>query len=261
VGNVRFITTNLVETVGVLKNGTGGGAPARDEVSPYLMENALQHDRRVLWQQSSGNAMQVDLDLLANRNVALAGIHGHRPLGPNGIGISSCVVQYATAASGYPPGAWTNVGTMSFVVRDALALFTQVSGRYWRFDLDGVFDAFTLGKLLLAVVDHDLGLNPSTQLELRRLPNIVDRTAGEDPIVTVVGDIRSRFTLRFRNITGTVLTKLRLIAALGQSFILIDRDDVPWEVIVADGELEYDLKWISGTTPLYDCELQVEQLG
>jgi len=261
VGFVRFITTNLVETVGVLKNGTGGGAPARDEVAPYLMENALLHDRRVLWQQSSGNPMQVDLDLGSNRNVAVAGMHGHRAIGSTGIGVSSCVIQYATAAAGYPPAGWTNVGTLSFVQRDAISLFAQVSGRYWRFDLDGVFDAFTLGKFLLAAIDHDLGLNPSSQLERRRIPNVADRTAGEDPIVTLVGDIRSQFTLRFRNITATVLSKIKLAAVTGQSFILIDRDDTPWEVIVADAELEYDLKWISGSTPLYDCEMNVEQLG
>jgi len=89
----------------------------------------------------------------------------------------------------------------------------------------------------------------------------VDRTAAEDPIVTLVGDVRSHFTLRFRNMTATVLSKIKLAALPGQSFILIDRDDVPWEVIVKDAELEYDLKWISGSTPLYDCELDVEQLG
>ena len=259
-GTVRFVTTNLVETNGVLKNGTGGGAPARDEVSPYLMENALQHDRRVLWQQSSGNAMQVDLDLGANRNIAIAGLHGHRPLGPTGIGISSCVVQYATAAGGYPPAGWTTVGTMAFVPRDAISLFNQVSGRYWRFDLDGVFDAFTLGKLLLGVVNQDLGLNPSRQTERIRVPNVVDRTAGEDPIVTLTGDVRRLFTLHFRNITSTVLSKILVAAVPGQSFILIDRNDSPWEVIVADAEVEYELTFDSGA-PLYDCDMHVEQLG
>lgn len=258
-GTIRLVTANLVELYGVLKNGTGGGAPARDEVAPYVMENALQHDRRVLWQQLSGGAMQYDIDLGAARQVRALGLHGHRPLDAGG-GVLSATGQYA---SSYPPGGgWTNAGVISLVgARDAVTVLAATQTfRYWRLAFDTVGGPFTLGKIMLGQI-VDLGQNPSTQVERLRLPNVLDRTAGEDPIVTIVGDIRTRFTLRFRSIIGGVLGTLRALAAVGQSFILIDRDDVGWEVIVVDNEIEYELTFISGTTPLYDCELHLEQLG
>jgi hypothetical protein len=259
VGTIRLVTANVVELYGGLKNGTGGGAPGRDEVAPYVMENALQHDRRVLWQQLSGGTMQYDIDLGAARQVRALGLHGHRPLDAGG-GLLSATMQYA---SSYPPGGgWANAGIVSLVgARDAVTVIPATQTfRYWRVDCDTVGGAFTLGKIMLGQI-VDLGQNPSTQDERVRLPNVLDRTAGEDPIVTIVGDIRTQFTLRFRSITGTVLNTLRALAALGQSFILIDRDDVGWEVIVVDGEIEYELAFISGTTPLYNCDLHLEQLG
>jgi len=260
VGSLRWIGANWVENAAtVLKNGTGGGAPDRDEVAPYVMENALQHDRHVLWQQASGSGMSFDLDLGAARAVRVAGLHGHRALTASG-GIVSCVVQYAST---YPPGGgWTNAGSIGSPGRDAISIFASTQTfRYWRFDMEIVGGVFTLGKLLLANVPTEVGSNPSSQEELRRLPNLVDRTAGEDPIVTIVGDLRTHFALHFQAITATVLAQLKSMAARAESFILIDMDDTPWEVIVEDHELEYELVFADDTTKLYNAILRLEQLG
>jgi len=51
------------------------------------------------------------------------------------------------------------------------------------------------------------------------------------------------------------------MAARAESFILIDMDDTPWEVIVEDHELEYELVFADDTTKLYNAILRLEQLG
>jgi hypothetical protein len=268
-GTARFITLNLLElSTVVLKNGTGG-APARDEIAPYVMENALERSRRVLWQAAGAGTVNVDLDLASHVQTRAGGIIGHRPLGASSDGIDSFKMQYNDGNT-YPPAGWTDLfaDTPTDQARDkGIVWASNITLRYVRYALT-CGGPFTLGRLLLGLIDLDLGLLPSSQLERSHLPMVVDRTAGEDPVVTVVGDIRSRFTLRFRSITGTVLAKLQQLAALGGlardarplPFIWIDGDDVFRELIV-DGELEHELKWISGATKLYDCDLQVEQLG
>jgi hypothetical protein len=162
--------------------------------------------------------------------------------------------------SSYPPT--TSAGVISLLsARDAVnVLAATQTMRYWRFHFDLVFGPFTLGKLLLAQI-VDLGKNPSSQNERERLPNVIDEGADETPLVSIVGDRRMIFTLRFRSISATTLSQLRSAAMSGQSFIIIDRDDTAFEVIAVDMELERDLKWISGSAPLYDCDLIVRQLG
>ena len=78
--SLRFSFTNKVQTA-TLKNGTGGGAPALDQVSPWLMTNSQNRDRELVWQQSSGASGFVDFDLTgaaSDTSVGLLAVLGHR---------------------------------------------------------------------------------------------------------------------------------------------------------------------------------------
>ena len=68
--NTLIGLTNQVAT-GTLKNGTGGGAPAREEASPYLMENAKNSDRSTVWMTSASPAVPTyfDIDLGSNKTI------------------------------------------------------------------------------------------------------------------------------------------------------------------------------------------------
>ena len=255
--NLRFLTLNLVQAFGALKNGTGGGAPARDEVAPYVMENAMDRDRRTLWQQSSGAGMTFDIDLLAAKNVTYCGIHGLRGVGGGGVGV--CDVQYATS---YPPGGWTNFGTLTPAgARDAYALVGQQNARYWRFDFSIVSSAFSIGKLWLGVVNVDLGFSFTARRERPRLPTIIERSMAEDPFVTVRGDVRTEFEIDFFNVTATTLSNLRNLVLSGNSFIMLDFNDNVYEVICPDSTLEVSTKFAAGATALYDVTMRLETLG
>lgn len=239
---------------------------ARDEVSPYLMENAMKHDRLLEWQQASGNTMSVDFDLAANRNVALAALLGHRPIGTTGLGISSCVVKYATAATGYPPasgGSWTNATSLTpFSDRDSGALFNQVSARYWRFDLDGVFDAFTLSRFLLNTVNVDLGILGSPGVREERFsPVRTSRTAGQNPFQTFLGDDRTITTLGLNRVPGSLRTSLELIRRQRQSVVMIDKLDTFSEQIIPDAAIRVVRVWELDADTVYDLEVTLEQLG
>jgi hypothetical protein len=265
----RAVLTNWVEgTATVLKNGTGGGAPARDEVSPYVMENAMKLDRLILWRQSSGDVLAVDFDLGANRTIGVAALLGHRPVGSTGLGISSCVVMYATAATGYPPGgggSWTNVATLTpFSDRDSGVIFAggNVSARYWRFDLDGVFDAFTLSRFLLGAVDFDLGsLGSPGVTELPHSPVIESRTGGRNPVLSYPGDDRTLTTLRFRGARSAVLAKLEQLRSRKKAFAWIDKNDAFSEQVVPRAEIRVTRMWEEDADTTYDLEMDLERLA
>lgn len=282
---LRFSTVNLVEAAGVLlKNGTGGGAPALDEVSPYLMTNALKHDRRVLWQSSAGANMQFDLDLLSNKTVGLGGVAGHRALVGNGLAEFS--LKYSTDANGYPPvsgNPWTLApGTSGISVgsarRDRLKILnnagvaTTQSARYWRWDilLTAGGDKWTLGKVVLGVIDYDLGILMSPGRTRRLItPHIEQRSAGLDPLITYVGDRRYLFTIPFREVPLARRDTLEAIAQLTQSFFVFDETDTTREAIVQGAEFATSDVFViaaagveaAATGHVLDGELNLEQLA
>jgi hypothetical protein len=245
--------------------GTFTPAVAANEVAPYLIDNLLIDDRRVLW-QGTGAVITVDVDLGANRPITIVGLHGNRPIGLGAAGIVSIVTKFATTATGYPPasgGAWTNAnnGVLSGVTfnRDVVALLTAGghNARYWRYDLEIVSSPFTLGKLLAGDISPDLGMVYSSASIEDSTPVAEERTYGRDPIVTIIGDKRRVLEIEYRSITSTTLAVLSLLAERNRSLILVDDNDVPREVIVRGSSLRY----VHRFTNLYDAKLVLEQLG
>jgi hypothetical protein len=271
--SLRFNTVNFVEaTAAVLKNGTGGGAPALDEVSPFLMTNAMKHARNLLWQNSGGAAMQFDVDLTgaaSNKTVRVAGIHGHRPIAGALTGITAYTVKSSTHANGYPPvsaNPWTDcpgaVAVATGSGRDKGVVFnSDVTARYFRFDMT-IGSTFTLGKFVLGVFDYDLLAIMSAPLERRLVrPNIEDRSIGQDPVRTYVGDPRYLFTIPYRDVVRAHVDKLDAIARLTSSFIFADWTDTFYEAIVQGGETAASLKFVGAVNEIWDDELALETLA
>src|SRR4051812_43769928 len=82
-GNIKFGTLNLLtQAATLLKNGTGGGAPALIETAPYTMAQLLNGDRYSFWKSSilTGPSTEYDVDfrLPATSSIAAASAHGFR---------------------------------------------------------------------------------------------------------------------------------------------------------------------------------------
>lgn len=272
--SLRFVTVNFLEAAAaVLKNGTGGGAPALDEVSPYVMTNAMKHDRRVLWQNSGGVNMDVDFDLTgaaSNKTVRVGGIHGHRPIAGALTGITQFSIRSSTDANGYPPvsgNPWTDVpGAVNIATgsaRDKGVIFdSDVTARYFRFALNPVGSTFTLGKFLLGIRDYDLGVLYSRGVQILGIsPNVEERTIGQDPVISYLGDDRDLWQIPYRGVTSSLAGKLDALRTLRNSFIMIDKNDVFGEFIVQRGELPHSIQFEQAAETIYDAELNLEQLG
>lgn len=232
----RFLATNLFENA-TLKNGTGGGAPALDEVSGYPMSNALTRGRYTVWQEAAGSSLDFDIDLGANRSFSVFGFQNHRPTTSAGLGMTTIDLSYVPAASGYPPGAWTTIGTLSGLggARDYLTSFGAVSGRYVRISIT-CFDAFTLGRFWLGVTDYDLGVIYMPGRQRTRQQAVVDQRApGGILYRSWTGDDYEALTLPFDEATSAILADVRELAALRQSLIYWDHLDGVQEVLVRDG--------------------------
>jgi hypothetical protein len=270
--SLRFVVTNLIEaSSAVIKNGTGGGAPALDEVSPFVMTNAMKHARNLLWQNSGGVAMQFDVDLTgaaSNVTARVAGIHGHSPIG-SGTGITAFTVKSSTNANGYPPtaaSAWTDcpgaVAVATGSGRDKGVIFSSdVTARWFRFDMT-IASTFTLGKFMLGVRDYDLGFIGSPGISRQRIhPRAEDRSIGQDPVLSYVGKSRYLFSIPSNGVLSTHLDKLEALADLTASFYLIDWQDRFYEAIVQEGAVSGSLNHVAGATEVWDDELNLETLA
>ncbi len=237
--NSRFIITNKAFTLADLLNGTGGGSiPARDETSPYLMENALTPGRRTLWQSSSGVAspFTLDLDMGASTAVNCAAICGLR----SDAGMASCDVQYATTY--YPTATtWTTADsvTLTGTPRDAGKVFSggSVSARYWRLSFSG-FGAFSLSSVWLGVYT-DLGVLHSPDAETTPfMVRMESQHSDGSYLVNVLGDKGHDFTLPITAHNSTLKTTMQSLSDVTGSVVYIDPDDNFYEVIIRGARVQ-----------------------
>ncbi|HXJ49417.1 MAG TPA: hypothetical protein VNF91_09645, partial [Candidatus Acidoferrum sp.] len=162
--NLKFGLTNWLMAGAVLKNGTGGGAPALIETAPYVMANLLYSDRYTLWKTSvltTPTQYLVDFDLGATRAINCAAAMGFRPQSGGGLFVD---VSYQTGAYN-PAGSWTFLGSLTGLVvnlRDDAVEFGSVNARSVRFTISPGFanTVFTLGKFFVGTLT-DLGAQHS----------------------------------------------------------------------------------------------------
>lgn len=238
--NSRLLLANKVFDNGTLANATDAGAPARDETSPYLMENAMRAGRKTLWQTSStvASPMMFDVDLGAARAVDCAVVCGFRA--DSAIG-ASCDVQYSTTY--YPAAtAWTTADsiTLTGAPRDAGKVFAggSVTKRYWRFSFTFAgATSFSLSSLWLGVLT-DLGGLHSPDAVTTPFRNRLEQGQQDGSFVlNDLGDKGHDFTLPFNVANATLRTTLAGLSDKSGSFVYIDPDDYFYEVIVRQGRV------------------------
>lgn len=234
--NSRFILLNKVFQYGTLLNATAVGAPARDETSPYLMENAMRAGRKTVWQQASGGAMQFDVDLGSAKAVDCAAVCGFRA---DSATVVSCDIQYSTT---YYPAAvvWTTADSVALTnnPRDAGKVFAggSVTKRYWRFNF-GATGTFSLSSLWLGVLT-DLGGLHSPDAVTTPFRNRLEQGQQDGSfILNDLGDKGHDFTLPFNVTNATLRTTLAGLSDYSGSLVYIDPDDYFYEVIVRQGRV------------------------
>lgn len=237
--NSRFILINKVFDNGSLLNGTGGGSiPARDETSPYLMENAMRAGRKTKWQTSSGvsSPMTFDIDLGAARAVDCAAVCGFRA--DSSVAVT-CDVQYSTTY--YPTATtWTTADSVPLTnnPRDAGKAFSggSLTKRYWRFNFSCT-GPFSLSSLWLGVLT-DLGGLHSPDAVTTPFRNRLEQGQQDGSfILNDLGDKGHDFTLPFNVTNATLRTTLAGLSDHSGSLVYIDPDEYFYEVILRQGRV------------------------
>lgn len=259
--NLRFSFLNRIEAA-TLKNGTGGGAPARDETSPWLMENAQNRDRGHVWQGTSTSPHDVDYNLAATATLRVFAALGQRGAPSSSAGLSS--IEVFTQAGAYSAGGtWTSRGTImlgSGVRNGALVLGSDLTG------VDSVryrhtkASAFTLGRHFAGTIEQDLGIISSRgYLRRRVIPVNENRMGDRSPFVTQSGDPFFEFSIPYRSIPAATHAKLLQVGSQLRSFFMLDFDDAPHEVKLRDHTFAASLLW--NQPAVYEADLELESLS
>lgn len=257
--NTKIGILNRADTA-TLKNGTGGGAPALDETSPYLMSNVTVADRYTIWKTAnppSGSPVTLDLDFGSNRVVTAIGLLGYRPVGA--LGATSVAISSAASAAGYPPAGWTAQATINGISgnpRDIGAVIASVNHRYWRFEFTNV-GAFSLGRVWLGDTT-DLGAIHSPGGLYAPFRNRLETPLpGGAVVLTDLGDPGADFTLPWESIElalrNTLITNLH---SLPGPVLLIDADANFFEVYARGGRVTTVRKY----TSLFDANIELARL-
>jgi hypothetical protein len=230
--NTRLGLTNwLFQPGAVLKNGTGGGAPALSEVSPYVMAHLLVADRYTFWRSATlpdATAFDVDFDLGSPMEVDAAGLLGSRLVSG---GEPSSVELYSNNTA-YPgvPGDWT-FRTDSFVGtiadRDSGATISSVTARWWRFRLNADQDwALSLGKFFLGKLTDLGGIHSPGGLQEPFQNRLETPLVNGATVLTGLGDDG-----------GTLVMPWNLVLdAIRQHFLTAQRERGAIVVVDADGK-------------------------
>ena len=250
---------NLLDTA-TLKNGTGGGAPALDETSPYTMSNLIVADRYTIWKTANppgGSPINVDFDLGSNKTVTAVGILGYRPAGT--LAATSLKVYSAASAAGYVPAGWTLQATMNGISgnpRDLGAVIPSVSQRYWRFEFTHIGTAWSGGRFYIGN-PTDLGAIGDPGSSYTPFRNRLETPMpGGAVVLTDLGDPGATWVIPWSVIESSLRTTLLSLQALSSSFVLIDADENFFEVYLKGGRLPTSWR----TASVYDASMELERL-
>lgn len=257
-GSLRFGFTNHVQGA-TLKNGSGGGAPALDEVSPWVMTMAQNRDRGMPWQASAAGFIDVDFDLGSNKSVGLLAVLGHRSAPSGAIGATACDVLTQTGAY-TPGGVWTSRGviTLGSGVRDGGYEIAPVTARSVRFSFTAA-QAFTIGRLFAGTVEQDFDCVSSPGYARKPITQrIENRMADGSPFFTIFGEERWEYSLPYEDIDETLFDKVLAVARQSRTFVMLDRDDTAFEAFVPQASFQHALK--HDLPDVHDAQLLIETL-
>lgn len=239
VGRINRLITAQNSSV-VLKNGTGGGAPALIESAPYVMSNLLHYDRSTPWKSSTlldGVDYDVDFETGVNPTIDTAGLQGYRLL--SGEGSVTLKIYYQTGAY-TPGGTWTQLGaTLGLGSRDRIAQFADTAVASLRFRLNSSGDDAVLAISKFGAWDvTDMGGIHSPGGTATLFKNRLETPLPSGAIaVTKLGDDGATFTFPWRELTTSQRATLRQLQATDYSVLLIDADGDPHECFVQGGQL------------------------
>lgn len=253
--NIRWVTDNKALAASVM-NGTGG-APAREETSPFTMEKALQHDRLIAWMSATTptSPFNFDIDLGAAQSIEGVGVHGFEPFG-NTV-VNQCLVSSASTYPTFTLRATINVGASK--PRDFGAVFAAQSFRYWRFQFTfTTLGQFKVGSLLTGPL-VDLGIRQSGPYASDPFRHQVEggRTLGGHPIIHDLGYRARSYKFPLDRVDDATKAKIEALADVTRTFALFDPEDVVSEVRLVGGRLTQSRPW----STLWDAVLDLEALG
>jgi len=230
-GTTRFGLTNRITTTCTVKNGSGGGAPAREEDAAYLMENVLYGDRNVIWRSAGGFGFNFDIDLGAARTLSGIGLHG-----VDGSAIS-CGFYYQTGVY-TPGGTWTFLGSSSLIgVRDAGVAFASIASIRsvrFAFTASGVMSC---GKFFAGLLT-DLGRvgSPGMANNEKQNRSVLQMPSGA-VFITSLGSNSREITIPLGMIPEADHDTVAALADQTGSFTMVDLDDAFYDVVLLDGLL------------------------
>lgn len=258
--NTRFLTLDRVASATLL-NGTGGGAPALEETSPYTLSNIKTTDRYTFWKMGAAQAypVVVDIDLGAARTIESCFV-----LGTRGADTSSYWSTYTveSQAAYVPAGAWAlrGTGTHGITARDSGVAFASASARYWRITFSG-FGQMSLGRLLLGQLTDLGGISSPGGEDSPNGTRIIQTMVGGAMASYDLSDDRGRsITLPFNGVLEAVRSNLNTIAGSSGSVVLLDALDAAYECVVPDRALSISRKFYNGSQHVYDCNMRLLRL-
>lgn len=266
--NSRFVLTNHA-LAATLKNGTGGGAPAREEESPYLMERLLGRDRYGFWRTSStfgAGTVQVDLDLGAAKDITFVGVLGYRAA-------TDAVVDVTIySATAYGPGPWTARAapamsgaprtslTGPYAPRDVGEQIGTISARYWRFEF-GCTGQFQAGTLALGVVT-DLGAahGPGAISSPYRFRN-EQSLVGGSVVIEDLGDMGRDMSIPLPQALEARRSVIEGLADAPGSFLYLDPFNHVFEVFIPGGaRIDVQRLLYAGSSSIHSIDLKMVRL-
>ena len=250
--NTRFLITNLLE-LATIKNG-GGGAPARDEIAPTKIEDAVNSDRYSVWRSSpAGN--QVDFDLTAGVAINI----------PVQVGVVLVArhllsVDFTLDPTGSYPPPYTLISTIPFNEgqRNGVAVaIGPTNSRFASFILTSDGSEMEVGRLVVGSIDTDIGIISSPGYDkTTTIPRQEYRTWSGVPVSNYGIAPYKVFSIPYNNITTATKTKLEQLALLKQTVILIDHTGTVYECRV---EQWRDVQ-VWGNPALFNGTLEMTEL-
>lgn len=269
----RFVVQNYLDFFSnvTIKNGTGGGAPARIEDPSYVMENVLNPDRYSQWRVPAGahNDVFLDLDLGTNRSIGYMGVHGYSG---DGSGLSfptQCRILYKTAAQGYDGSFSTAVGpgavSLGAQPRDSgTPVAPVVLARYIRFWFESTLGRpFGVGRPWLAPSPIDLGVAQAAGTgDARQRTGTTLRAPFGGRRRTTTGPQRREFALQFPSIPHALCTTLfTTVGAVETPVLYLSPFGETFEVDLTEDRIEREYVFGAGAAlDLWNVTLPLEQL-
>lgn len=258
--NTRLGLNNLLAQA-TLKNGSGGSAPAIEELSPYSMSNAQNDDRYSLWRTTSAPpaTLFVDYDLGSSVELNAVAILGLRTFG-NGT-IDFCDVYTAPAAGGYFPPVWTWRASIdvdgSEDPRDMGATFSSVTPRYVRFGFSSAGSIeWSIGRLWAGLV-YDTGGIHSPGGSVTVIKNRIETPLpGGAVVLNTLGDNGAEWTMPWASVPSATRSLWLDAYNSSGSIVLVDHNNKFYEVIFSGGQYSEAI----GFSGLYDMNISLKRL-